>query len=633
MCGIFGQIGLTDGVLSREQLDAAVQSLAHRGPDDQGVWQGDAVSLGVRRLSIIDLRHGGQPMWNEDGSCVIIHNGEIYNYVELRALLEPLGHVFRTASDTEVVLHAYEEWGADCLRRFNGMFAFAIWDRRPRVLFLARDRIGEKPLYYYQDAERLVFASEIKAILADASVPRRLNIRGLANFLAFGHAVAPETMFDNIRKVLPGHYLVVEGKRTESVEYWNVGADPQLPADATLSEDEYAERILSLLRDSVRLRMVADVPVGAFLSGGIDSSAIVALITQHATGPVRTFSLGFREGRAYNELGDAKRVAQHFGTEHYELEVGPADFERAFSTLVYHYDEPFGDAAGFPLYLISRFAREHVKVALAGDGSDELFGGYRRYVVDGWASVYHRLPTQLAQRVIPGGVDLLPRLRRVKRAVHTLPIRDPAERYAAWLMYFTPEMQEQLLTDDAQAQLSGHNPSSPFHEYYASLRSPCDASHVNRLMFIDLKTLLVDGYMEKMDKATMACGLEARLPFLDHRMVELAFQIPGGLKVGRLSTKRILRHSLSGLLPQRVLSKRKHGFAVPLDSWFRDKMKDFAFEILFDPRTRRRGYIHACAVERLWREHLDGRHVWDTHLWLLLNLELWHRTYLDTEGS
>ena len=511
------------------------------------------------------------------------------------------------------------------------MFAFAIWDERAGRLFLARDRIGEKPLYYYQDSKRLIFGSEIKAILADPVVPRRLNPRGLANFLAFGHAVAPETIYQSIYKLLPGHCLIARDAQIRTSRYWDVGDEPQLPVRSILTEAECAERILSLLDDSVRRRMVADVPVGAFLSGGVDSSAIVALMKRHASGPVKTFSLGFSIGGAYNELSDARLVAKYLGTEHYELHVEHVDLIQTLRTLVYHYDEPFADAAAFPLYLLSRFAREHVKVVLSGDGGDELFGGYRRYAVDRFASLYQRLPAALTKNLIPAMAGKLPRLRRTKRAFRTLCLADPARRYASWLTVFTPEMQAELLGADLRAAVADHDPVAPYPGYYHALDGKSASDHLNRLMYIDLKTLLVDDYMEKLDKATMACSLEARVPLLDHRLVELAFQIPSRFKISGSSLKRILKRAVRDLVPASVLRKSKHGFAVPIDPWFRGELKNFTFEVLLDGRTRQRGYFNTEYIERLWREHVGGRHVWTDHLWALLNFELWHRVYLDHE--
>ncbi|MEW6505801.1 MAG: asparagine synthase (glutamine-hydrolyzing) [Chloroflexota bacterium] len=629
MCGIYGILSKNEPI---EITDKALKHLDHRGPDDQGSWRGDNVTLGMCRLSIIDLVSGQQPIWNEDNTCCIVYNGELYNFLDLRPVIEAKGHVFCTRSDTEVVLHSYEEWGPDCLRRFNGMFAFAIWDERNKTLFLARDRIGEKPLYYFLDNEHLVFASEIKAILAYPTIPRQVNFRGLANFLAFGHAIAPETIYQNIYKLLPGHYLLAKEGHIKIVQYWDVGEEPQLPDGAVLTEGEYSEFILNLLDDSVRRRMIADVPVGAFLSGGVDSSTVAALMKRHATGPVKTFSLGFRIGGAYNELSDARQVAEYFGTEHHELQVDQVDLVNTLRTLVYHYDEPFGDAAGFPIYLLSRFAREHVKVVLCGDGGDELFGGYRRYVVDQAASLYQHLPAMLAATLVPALIDRLPRLRRVKRIVQTLPISNSARRYAAWLILFTPEMQAELLHPDVLDAVGDHDPAWAYPHYYANLKSSSADDHLNRLMYVDLKTWLADAYMEKTDKATMACSLEARLPLLDHRLVELAFQIPSHYKIRRLSTKRIFKRAVNHLIPTEVLRRPKHGFAVPTDPWFRGDLKSFAFEVLLDGRARRRGYFNTPVVERMLREHVEGRHVWDTHLWLLLNFELWHRIYLDGEA-
>jgi asparagine synthase (glutamine-hydrolysing) len=623
MCGIYGQLSAHAGALIESVQ--ALDRLRHRGPDDGGSWSGPGVFLGMRRLSIIDLDLGQQPMWDDERTCCIVYNGELYNFVELRRLLAARGHRFRTRSDTEVVLHAWLEWGPACLRRFNGMFALAIWDRREELLFLARDRLGEKPLYYHSGPGGFVFASEIKALLASGAVPRRIDLRGLSNYLAFGHSVAPQTMFEGVRKLLPGHYALVRRARMSLHRWWDVGD----PADEPDEQGEPGERVVDLLSDSVRLRLTSDVPVGAFLSGGLDSSAIVALMAQHAGGPVRTFSLGFTIGGDYDELSDARLVAQRFGTEHHELRIAHLDLVECLQALVYHYDEPFGDAAAFPLYVLSRFAREHVKVVLTGDGGDELFGGYRRYAADSFAARYQQLPGPLVDRAIPALVNRLPALRRLKRLAATLPIRDPARRYASWLLVCTPELQRELLQAGVTEGLDSYDPAAPYARLYRHLNGTTASDHLNRLMYVDLKTWLADAYLEKTDKATMACSLEARLPLLDHRLVEHAFQIPGRLKVRGLSTKRIFRQAVADLVPAHVLAKPKHGFSVPMDAWFRSELRGFAFDILMDDRTRSRGWFDHAVVERLWKEHMDRRHVRNDVLWLLLNFELWHRMYLD----
>jgi len=624
MCGILAIVS-TDPPQIRYAEDQ-IRAMIHRGPDAQGTWSNESVFLGSCRLSIIDLAGGNQPIFNENRSRCIVYNGELYNFHELRDQLRARRHKFATETDTEVVLHAFEEWGVECLKRFNGMFAFAIWDDTKKSLFVARDRIGEKPLYYYEGNDQIVFASEIKSIVADPTIPRNLNPRGLANFLAFGHAVAPETMYRDILKLLPGHYLTVQNGRIDIHQYWDVGDEPPVSCG---SEDECAGAILALLDDSVKRRMIADVPVGAFLSGGVDSSAIVALMTRHATGPVKTFSLGFTVGGGYNELPDARRVAAHFETDHHELLVDHLDLVETLQKLVYQYDEPFGDAANFPVYLLSEFARRHVKVVLAGEGGDELFGGYRRYVADSKAEQYQRFPRLLTERLIPAVVGTIPRIRRLKQIVRILPMVDPAVRYASWLEVFTREMREDLLLPAIKGQIAGYDPQWPYPHYYHRVWNGKTQDHLNRVMYVDLKTWLSDVFMEKVDKATMAFSLEGRLPFLDHRMVELAFQIPGQYKIRGTSTKRILKRAVKGLLPPEVLRKPKHGFAVPTDQWFRGALKDFLFETLMDNRTRNRGLFDHNYVERLYNLHKEGREVHDTALWLLLNLELWMRQYLD----
>jgi asparagine synthase (glutamine-hydrolysing) len=630
MCGIYGELALRGDVQVNvgTTLDDAVDELVHRGPDDRGTWVGKGVSVGARRLSIIDLPGSHQPIWNEDRTSCIVYNGELYNFREIRPLLEARGHTFRTQGDTEVILHAYEEWGPDCLRRFNGMFAFAIWDGRDGSLFLARDRIGEKPLYYFLDGKRLIFASEIKAIVADPTVPRELDSAGLVNFLAFGHGVGPETAFRGVRKLPAGHYLRARRGQVRIAPYWDVGEEPQLPSGETPEEEEAAELVLNLLEDSVRQRLVADVPVGAFLSGGIDSTAVTALMARHHPGKLKTFSVGFGMG-GYDELADARGVARWLGTDHHELQLGHVDLVDVLRTLVYHYDEPFADPAGFPLYLLSQFAREHVKVVLTGDGGDELFGGYRRYAADQLAQQYQRLPGFVTQTAVPALLNRIPRTRRLKQAARTLPIQEPGHRYASWLTVFTPEMQAELLRHDLSERLLEHDPVAARAAHYGRLDGVSSRDHLNRLMYVDVKTLLVDGYLEKTDKASMASSLEARLPLLDHRLVELSFQLPARYKVRGWSTKRILRRAVRDLVPTEVLKKRKHGFSVPLDPWFRGSLKSFAFEVLLDHQARQRGYFNVPVIERLWREHASGRNVWDSQLWLLLNFELWHRTYLD----
>lgn len=627
LCGICGIVDFQniDQAFKQKTIKRMCDSMSHRGPDEEGTYLDGNVGLGSRRLSIIDLATGHQPITNEDKSIWVVQNGETYNYRELMKNLQTMGHNFTTVSDTEVIVHAYEEYGIDCVHKFIGMFAFALWDRKRRQLFIVRDRLGIKPLYYYLDDKRLIFASEIKGILADTSIPREIDYKGLNNFFTFGHSVAPNTIYQGIKKLLPGHYLLCRDGKVEIKEYWDLHYSP---SQGLLSEEEYAKRAYELLQDSVRLQLVSDVPLGTFLSGGIDSSAVVGLMSTLMDQPVKTFSVGFESGGGYNELPDARLVAEYFGTDHHELKVKPGHLVEVLQKLVYHYDEPFGDAASFPTHLVSKFAREYVKVVLTGEGGDELFGGYRRYSVERWSEFYQRIPTYLREIVISKAVKTLPRFRRVKKAVNSMSIPAPDLRYGSWLTVFSDEMKMELFSAEVARLTEEFDSFEIYRQYYNKDGIP---DLLSRMMYTDIKTWLPDTYLEKVDKASMAVGLEARVPFLDHRLVEFAFGIPSKYKIRGLMTKYILKRAMKGLLPESVLRKRKHGFAVPTDPWFRGELKDFAFDVLTDARTRSRGYFNPRYIEKLWKLHHSGKEVYDTHLWLLLNFELWHRIFMDGE--
>ena len=607
MGAIYGELAPAPSAAVGER---AMGLLAHRGAGGRGSWAGHGIFLGP------------QPVWNEDETRCIVLDGAIFNAAELRRELEGRGR-----SDAELVLRAYEEWGASCLERLNGMFALAVWDAPTRTLFLARDRIGEKPLYTFRDGARLVFASEIKAILADDTIPRRVDPLALANFLAFAHTGAAVTMFEGIRKLLPGHYLTARDGVVRVERWWDV---PLQDADSAASEEELADEVLRLLDDSVRLRTPAGRRVGAFLSGGVDSSAVAALMRRHASGTVKTFSLGYEDGGTYDELAAARRNAAALGTEHHELRIDHSELLRHLRTLVYHYDEPLGIAAGFNFYVLGALVREHVDVVLTGDGGDELFGGYRRHVADQFAPVYQRLPRVLTEQAVPAATARLPRLGRTKQIAAALPIVDPAVRHAAWLTVLTPELRAELLRPELRSATEGHDPAQVYAQLHASWNGNGD--RLNRQLYGELKAWLPDTLFEKTDKALMAHGVEGRMPLLDHRLVELAFRIPERHKVRGLATKRILKRAVGGLAPETALRKRKHGFTIPVDPWLRGPVGPYAREILLDERTRRRDYFEPRVVERLWNEHASGRQIWGRALWMLLSFELWHRIYLDGEG-
>jgi asparagine synthase (glutamine-hydrolysing) len=627
MCGIYGRLQLDGSGIAPLHADRlAISALRHRGPDDEGIWYGSQVCLGMRRLSVIDLSTGHQPIFNEDRSVCVVYNGEIYNFQELRQELAAAGHQFTTESDTEVIVHGWEQWGEDVASRMNGMFAFALWDESRRLLWIVRDRLGIKPLYCrLEPGRRLLFASEIKSILAHPDVPRDVDEKGLFNFLAYGHAVGPDSIYRGIRKLMPGHALRLERGELREYAWWNVVPGPAVHR----TDEEWRADVRTLLEDGVRRQMVADVPVGAFLSGGLDSSAVVALMQRNTTHRVRTFSLGFDYGGAYNELADARRVAAFLGTDHHELIVKPEALVESLQALIYHYDEPFGDAACFPTYLVSKLARQHVTVALTGEGGDELFGGYPRYKAERWL---HRLSPLLSASgsIVTPVVGALPRLRRVKKFLDAGRITDDIRRYSTLLRVFTDDVLQEVVEPglaEAAARYDG------VAVYRRHMNDAAAAEHMNRLMYVDLKTWLADTYLEKVDKASMAVSLEARVPLLDHRLVELSFQMPSRLKLSSRFTKRIFKQAVADLLPKDTLAKRKHGFSVPTDPWFRGELSRFAYDVLLDSRTRQRGFFRADAVERLWREHQEGRQVRDSHLWLLLNFELWARRFLDSRDA
>lgn len=623
MCGICGVLHIDPQARADAGLvEVMAQSLVHRGPDDAGVYADGPVALGNRRLKVIDLSpKGHQPMASDDGSLWIVYNGEVYNFLEVREALSARGHCFCSKTDTEVVLKAYEEYGEGFLQHLNGMFALAIWDARRRRLLLARDRLGIKPLYYARLRDRLLFASEIKALLRDPALPRELSIRGLTNYFTYGHSVAPDTIFTAVRKLLPGHYAVASGADFREICYWDVDFGAKLPA---APEPVLAERLRAQVERSVRRQMVADVPVGAFLSGGVDSSAVVAFMARASGQPVRTFSVGFGGGRAYNELADAARVARHLGTEHRELSLREDDLLESLETLVHRYDEPFGDAAAFPTYLVARLAREHVTVCLTGEGGDEIFGGYRRYLAERYLTPLVMLPRWLRRGTIPGLVEALPRLRRLKKIVAALGIEDPPQRYGHWLTVFNDEMCGALFTDFYSALAEREDTCRVYRQYYRE-----DWDLIDRLLYMDLKTWLADGYLEKVDKATMAVSLEARVPLLDHELVEFMAGLPTWHKIRGLETKVLFKRALKGLLPEQTLQKRKQGFTPPIDPWFRGRLRGFVADILFDDRTRRRPYFNHAYIEQLFAAHQNGHRVYSDQLWLLLNFELWHRQFLD----
>ena len=640
MCGITGAVW-TDPkfAVSRESLVRMTELLAHRGPDDVGDIVSDlhleppypavpGVALGHRRLSILDLAGSRQPMANEDGSVQLVFNGEIYNYRELRLRLEGSGHHFRSQGDTEVLVHLYEDEGVDFVRHLVGMFALAIWDRNHRRALLARDRLGQKPLVYRWEPGRLLFASELKSLLAAPGVAREIDPSALDEYLLYQYVPHPNTIFRGIRKLPPAHVAVFEDDRLSVRPYWQ----PDFNAEVLASEAEYVDELRSRLSQSVRSQLVSDVPLGAFLSGGVDSSVIAALMQQHSPSPIKTFCVGFPDA-AYDESAYARRVAQHLGTEHHALRVTP-DCIDVLPKLVWHFDEPFGDSSALPTYYLARETRSHVTVALSGDGGDELFAGYDRYRAVRLATLLDRMPlirSLLASKVwqhLPTSrrqKSLLTRWQRFTQSLAAAPNR----RYAEMIAVFDESRRAALYADDFVAELPDQDPAD---FVLAALARAGKRDTATAASLADLDTYLPCDLCHKVDTATMAHGLECRQPMLDQRVVELAIAMPISLKLRGRCGKRILKHAFGDLLPREVFRRRKTGFGVPLDRWFRNELKEMAHDVLLSERAIGRGYFRRAALEQLLAEHMASRRDHSARLWSLLILELWHREWMDTSS-
>jgi asparagine synthase (glutamine-hydrolysing) len=621
MCGIAGVITLNDSPLELDPVRRMCDAMVHRGPDDEGFYLDDHVALGMRRLSIIDLSGGHQPVHNEDQSVWVVFNGEIYNYRELRQDLIARGHQFQTASDTETIVHLYEQHGAGCVEQLRGMFAFAIWDRRLRRLLVARDRLGIKPLYYAQRGPRLYFASEVKCLLQVPEIERRLSWRALAHLFSFLSTPDDESIIAGVRKLAPGHRLIASPYRHVDVRpYWTLRFQP----DTTRSEADLADELGARVDAAVTEHMVSDVPLGAFLSGGVDSSAVVEAMSRLGGGRVQTFSIGFPEAE-YNELDHARAVARACGADHHELVVNP-DVFGVLDDIVWHLDEPFGDSSAIPTYIVSKLAAEHVTVVLSGDGGDELFAGYDRYLVEQREREYARIP-RVIRRAAGWVAGHLPEGTRGRRFVrhHAL---DGWHRYADSATLFSAEQRDRLLTPEAARLLRRYQPTG---ELARELEQ--EPGHwLSRLQASDLKHYLPLDILTKVDRMSMAHSLEARVPLLDHRLVEFAATIPPGLLLQGTTGKHLFKRALARRLPASILQRPKRGFAVPLDRWFRGSLGSFLRDLLMSPESRQRGLIDVDYVSRLIERHERGREL-GLHLWTLVSFELWCRRFLDQRPS
>jgi asparagine synthase (glutamine-hydrolysing) len=626
MCGICGIVSFQNReILNDDLLRRMNQSLVHRGPDDQGYYRDNFAALAMRRLSIIDLETGQQPISNEDGSIWVIFNGEIYNYQEIRDQLEAKGHRFKTHSDTEVIVHAYEEYGTDCVRHFNGMFAIAIWERAPRRLVLIRDRIGIKPLYYWIDGKNLVFGSELKAVIAHKQVPRQIDLNSLNDFLSLEYIPGPRTIFKNIQKLPPGYMLVFEEKGQNLSQYWDL---PYKPMEA--GEEVCAEALAELIEDSVRLRLISDVPLGAFLSGGIDSSSVVAYMSQMSSLPVQTFSIGF-EDDTYNELPDAQAAANHFGAFHRTQIIKP-DIVGLAEKLVCHLDEPLADFSIFPTFLVSQLASQSVKVVLSGDGGDELFAGYDTYIAELLSRYYQWLPSKLRQKAIPALAKRIPPqpekkglLNKTKRMIEGGAL-DPSLHHARWMIFISDQEKDMLYHPDLRHTLNGYSTGELLGGYFrkAALFDP-----LAQQQYVDIKTYLADDILTKVDRMSMAVSIEARVPLLDYRIAEFAVNLPPRMKLHRSKTKVIMRRAMQHLLPEISLTKPKQGFSIPMKHWLKSSLRPMMEDLLSDDSLQRRGYFSPQVISGWIREHLEGQANHSHRLWSLMVFELWHRSVIE----
>ena len=627
MCGIVGIANTGSRGANREILQRMNKAIVHRGPDEDGFYVNENIGLAMRRLSIIDLAGGQQPIYNADKTALIVFNGEIYNFQELRADLEKEGNQFQTNSDTEVIVHLYDKHGVDCVQFLRGMFALAIWDTRDKSLFLARDRVGKKPiLYSHQPNGDLIFGSEFRALLEHPDISRSVDYEAIDSYMSYLCVPAPQTAFKQIRKLEPGHWLRWKDGEIKTQRYWS----PDFSKKIKISQTEAEEETLRILREAVKLRLISEVPLGAFLSGGVDSSAVVALMAQESSTPVKTFSIGFEE-QDFSELKYAKQVAEYIGAEYHEFIVKPDALE-VLPILVEHYGEPYADSSAIPTFYVSKETRKFVTVALNGDGGDESFAGYERHAAMRLAENYHRLPAFVRKSLIETAVNLVPtselkksRVRDAKRFLQAASL-PKVERYFRWMSTFNREAKKKLYTREFTETVEGQNPSRFLDEWFANANG---SGILDATLLTDQMTYLPNDLLVKVDIASMANSLEARSPFLDHKVIEFAASLPENIKMKRFETKSLLKKVAAKLVPPEVIYRRKMGFGVPIGNWFRGEMKDFVREILLSEKCLKRGIAKPEMITRYVHEHTNSERDHAFQIWTLLMLELWFQRFID----
>lgn len=627
MCGIAGRYNYASAQpVDPRTIRSMCEAIAHRGPDDHGIFVDGPVGLGHQRLSIIDLSESGhQPMASADERLWITFNGEIYNFRSLRRNLELQGYSFRSTSDTEVILCLYSAYGASCLKLLRGMFAFALWDRASRQLLLARDRIGKKPLYYYLDGKTLVFGSELKAILQNPAIAREIDYQGFCDYFKYGYIPDPKTIYRGIRKLLPGHYMLCSPEGAKQVEYW----DLSFRSRATGSDSSVADDLLALLKESVGLRMISDVPLGAFLSGGIDSSTVVALMAGHSKDAISTFTIGFDE-RDFDEVQFARSIARRYGTRHREFTVRQ-NVPAVLDTLVRHFDEPFADSSAVPTLYVSQLARRYVTVALAGDGGDENFAGYQKYHLDATENrIRACVPRIIRRSLLAGLADIIShshaRLARRGATLLRALATEPAHAFYLTNTEFNGSLWDDLLAEDTKKAIGDYDPYSVTRQYYEQADTD---NHLSRMLYVDMKTYLPGDILVKVDRMSMAHSLEVRAPLLDQEILEFVASIPPALKYRDGQMKYILKLAVQSLLPPETIHRNKMGFSVPLGQWFRGELREVTAANLLSPDARIANYFRQPEIKRLWELHQLEKRDLGCLLWTLLMFELWHREFLD----
>jgi asparagine synthase (glutamine-hydrolysing) len=623
MCGITGIFCFDGAPVDRQILEAMTSAIAHRGPDGTGLFIDRGMGLGHRRLSIIDLDGGAQPLSNEDGSLTVVFNGEIYNYLELREDLIAKGHKFRTASDTEVIVHSYDEWGTGCVNRFNGMFAFALWDRNRREIFIARDHLGIKPLYHTRIGNAIYFASEIKALLAHPSCERRVDLNALAELFTLRYVPSPKTLFAGISKLPPAHSAVIRETGVEFERYWN-----KLPNVTTgRSEEDAIEEYRGLLQDAVRLQMRSDVPVGLFLSSGIDSGVLLALMSEYSQAAVHTFTIGFEGGAQSNETQDARGLAARFGSDHSELIIGAEDYRKYYERYLWDLEEPVGNESAVAFYFVSLLASRKVKVALTGQGADELWAGYGRHQGAKSSALYARLPRALTAGIIQPLVKRFSKNETLRRAAVSLNDPDVLTRFVKIYSFYSQEMKQHLFRPWLCEQISTNGVEAR-RALQGLQRDVSSLDPLTQILYLDTRTNLPDDLLMVGDKTSMANSIETRVPLLDYRIVEFAESLPPEMRLQRSQAKYLHKKAVEKWLPEDVVNRPKKGFSNPVDKWLRDAMSKYVQECLLTERSACMQYFNPDYIHRLLSDHAGGRQNYMRHIYLLISFELWHQRFI-----